>query len=115
MTSSTSFQDDWGFPSDIKATIPGAAYYDIRPTPQSFKTGRPKFECLFLDAAKHKVIERRDAMELVSKRTGKPYYVVRRHAAPSPAPAREGQAARDQLQRERAAYQQWSLDDVGLP
>ena len=108
MTSSTSFQDDWTFPSDVKATIPGAAYYDIRPTPETFKTGRPKFECIFLDAAKHKVIERRDAMELVSKRTGKPYHVVRRHAAN----AQVGQAARDQLARNHAAHQQWSLDDA---
>jgi hypothetical protein len=108
MTSSTSFQDDWGFPGDVKATIPGAAYYDIRPTPDNYRTGRPKFECLFMDAAKHKVIERRDAMELTSKRTGKPYHVVRRHAAPAPA----GQASRDQIQRERAAYQQWSIDDA---
>jgi len=111
MTSSSSnseFQQDWGFPGDVKATIPGAAYYDIRPTPENFKTGRPKFECIFLDAGKHKVIERRIAMELISKRTGKPYHVVRRHAAPAPA----GQAARDQIQREKASYQQWSLDDA---
>jgi hypothetical protein len=111
MTSSNSdFQQDWGFPSDIKATIPGAAYYEIRPTPENFRTGRPKFECLFLNAEKHKVIEKREAMELISKRTGKPYHVVRRHAAPSPAPA--GQAARDQIQREKAAHQQWSIDDA---
>ena len=109
MTSSNSdFQQDWAFPSDIKATIPGAAYYDIRPTSENYRTGRPKFECIFLDAAKHKVIERRDAMELTSKRTGKPYHVVRRHAAP----AQVGQAARDQLARNHAAHQQWTLDDA---
>jgi hypothetical protein len=111
MTSSNSdFQQDWAFPSDIKATIPGAAYWDVRPTPENYRTGRPKFECLFLDAAKQKVIERRDAMELISKRTGKPYHVVRRHAAPS----REGQAARDQLARNHAAAAsaQWTLDDA---
>ena len=66
------FQDDWGFAEDVKATIEGAVYYDVRPTPENFKTGRAKFECLFLDASKNRVIERRPAMELISKRTGQP-------------------------------------------
>lgn len=108
MTSSNSFQEDWAFAGDVKATIPGAAYWEVRPTPDNYRTGRPKFECLFLDPGKHKVIERREAMELISKRTGKPYHVVRRHAAPAPA----GQAARDQLARNHTAHQQWSLDDA---
>jgi len=82
MTDST-FQDDWGFPSDVKATIEGAVYYDVRPTPENFKTGRAKFECLFLDASKNRVIERRPAMELISKRTGQPYNVVSRKPRPA--------------------------------
>ena len=76
--------------SDVKATIEGAVYYDVRPTPENYKTGRPKFECLFLDASKNRVIERRPAMELISKRTGKPYNVVSRKPQPAarqPAPA----------------------------
>ncbi len=77
MTDST-WDQDWGFASDVKASIEGAVYYDVRPTPENFMTGRPKFECLFLDASKNRVIERRVAMELVSKKTGKPYHVVSR-------------------------------------
>ena len=98
----STFQDDWGFPSDVKATIEGAVYYDVRPTPENFKTGRAKFECLFLDASKNRVIERRAAMELTSKRTGKPYHVVSRKP---PAAARQPAAS----QASPAAY---TLDDA---
>ena len=100
--SDSTFLADWGFASDVKASIEGAVYYDVRPTPDNFKTGRPKFECLFLDASKNRVIERRAAMELVSKRTGKPYHVVSRkpqRAAPPSRPAAP----------ERQAY---TLDDA---
>ena len=112
-TSANDFQTDWGFPSDVRDSIPGSMYYTIRKTPDAFfRSGRAKYECCFTDS-NNSVIQRRDAMELVSKRTGKPYHVVRRHAAASPSPA--GQAAREQLARNHAAHQQWSLDDVGLP
>ena len=95
MTDST-FEQDWGFASDVKATIEGAVYYDVRPTPENFKTGRPKFECLFLDASKNRVIETRTAMRLISKKTGKPYEVVSRKpdsAARQPAAPPSGPAA----------------------
>ena len=108
----TSFQDDWGFAGDVKETIPGAAYYTIRSTDEKFRSGRPKFECTFTAASGNRVIERRDAMELISKRTGKPYHVVRRHAAPA---SSTGQPARDQLARNRAASEQWGIDDVLAP
>ena len=88
--SDSTWDQDWGFASNVKATIEGAVYYDVRPTPESFSTGRPKFECLFLDASKNRVVERRLAMELTSKRTGKPYHVISRKPQPTarqPAPA----------------------------
>ena len=94
--SDSTWDQDWGFASDVKATIEGAVHYDVRPTPENYKTGRPKFECLFLDASKNRVIERRAAMELVSKRTGKPYHVVSRkpqRAAPPSRPAAPGRQA----------------------
>ena len=104
--SDSTWDQDWGFASDVKATIEGAVYYDVRPTPENFKTGRPKFECLFLDASKNRVIERRAAMELVSKRTGKPYHVVSRKA---PAAARQPAARQASPSRPAAPY---TLDDV---
>ena len=102
MTDST-FEQDWGFASDVKATIEGAVYYDVRPTPENFKTGRAKFECLFLDASKNRVIERRAAMELTSKRTGKPYHVVSRKPQP---------AARQPAAPPSQPAAPYSLDDV---
>ena len=107
-TTTNDFQHDWGFAGDVRDSIDGAAYYSIRPTTERFRSGRPKFECTFTAASGNSVIERRPAMELISKRTGKPYHVVRRHAAQSPA----SQATRDQLARNRAAEQQWSIEDV---
>ena len=75
---SSDFQKDWGFPSEVRATIPDAAYYDVRPVPGTYKSGRPKFECLFLSNDRKKVIARREAMELIARKTGKPYHVCRR-------------------------------------
>jgi hypothetical protein len=110
MSTTNDFQTDWGFPADVRDSIDGAIYYNIRQTSENFRSGRPKCVCCFT-AKDNSVIERRDAMELISKRTGKPYHVVRRHAAPSPA----SQATRDQLARNATREQQWSIDDVGLP
>ena len=105
--SDSTFLADWGFASDVKATIEGAVYYDVRPTPESYMTGRPKFECLFLDASKNRVIERRTAMELVSTRTGKPYHVVSRK--PNREPSAHPAARQAAPLGEPAAY---NLDDV---
>ena len=105
--SDSTWDQDWGFASDVKATIEGAVYYDVRPTPESYMTGRPKFECLFLDASKNRVIERRAAMELVSTRTGKPYHVVSRK--PNREPSARPAARQAAPLGEPAAY---NLDDV---
>lgn len=75
----TEFRTDWGFPSEVRATIPGAGYYDVQPVPGNYKTGRPRFECSFMDQQRKKVIARREAMQLISKANGKPYFVCRRH------------------------------------
>ena len=75
----TSFEESWGFPAELKQAL-GASGYDINPTPDCFRSGRPKFECVFFTGAGHNrlVIERREAMSLISKKTGKPYHVVSR-------------------------------------
>jgi hypothetical protein len=87
------FRDDWGYPNEVLPTIPGARYYDVNPLPEPYRTGRPKFEAVFYNADRTKVLARQDAMELVSKRTGRPYTVCRRYGsslvgatAPAPAP-----------------------------
>ena len=72
------FQLKWAFPSELKQQLE-AASYDIRPTPENFRSGRPKYQCLFFDKA-NKVLGSRAAMELTSKKTGKNYHVVSRHA-----------------------------------
>ena len=79
----TDFMSQWGYPSEIKTEI-GAAYYELRPLPDNFRSGRPKWECLFFSADR-KLVSRRMAMELVSKKTGKPYRVCARN---EPAPQR---------------------------
>ena len=61
------FLTQWGYPSEIKTEL-GASYYEMRHLPDTFRSGRPKMECL-----------------LVSKKTGKPYRVCARN---EPAPPR---------------------------
>lgn len=76
-----SFEASWAYPNDVKKEIK-AASYDLRPLPESFRSGRPKWECLFFSGDR-KLISRRLAMELTSKRTGRPYHVCERDE-PSP-------------------------------
>ena len=73
------FLSQWGYPSEIKTEI-GAAYYELRPLPDNFRSGRPKWECLFFSADR-KLVSRRLAMELISKKTNKPYRVCARNDA----------------------------------
>ena len=53
------------------------ASYELRILPDNFRSGRPKWECLFFTADR-KLVSRRLAMELESKRTGKKYHVCAR-------------------------------------
>ena len=80
MTSSNdsdSFAEQWTFPSEVRKSIPGAGYYDVRPAPGTFKSGRPKFACFFLSADKTRIVATRPAMELTSKKSGQPYFLCR--------------------------------------
>ena len=78
----TTFQEMWGFANEVKQAL-GASGFDINPTPNRFRSGRPKFEAVFFSGTGHErqVIERRTAMELLSAKTGKPYHVVSRQPA----------------------------------
>ena len=72
------FREMWGYPNEVVKTIPGAARFEVHPVPGAYKSGRPRFEATFVTADHKKVLARRAAMELVSKRTGKAYHVCRR-------------------------------------
>ena len=77
----TDFLAQWAYPSEVKTDL-GAAYYELRHLPDNYRSGRPKMECLFFSADR-KLVSRRMAMELVSKKTNKPYRVcVRCEPAP---------------------------------
>jgi hypothetical protein len=75
----TDFRDQWGFPSEVRASIQGAGYYDCQKVPGTYKSGRQRYECTFMDQSRKKVVARRDAMSLVSKKTNKPYFVCMWH------------------------------------
>ena len=74
-----SFRETWAYPNEVKASIPGAARYEVHPIPGCYKSGRQRFEATFVSADHKKVLARRAAMELVSKRTGAVYHVCKRH------------------------------------
>ena len=99
------FKLTWAFPSEVKKEL-GASSYDIRVTPGTYKSGRQRFICDFLDANRN-VICTREAMELVSKVSRKLYHVVKRAA-----PVLHGQAAKAQLARNGDASVQFGLNDL---
>ena len=70
----------WGFPSEVKSTIPNAHSYEVYPAPSApsaYKSGRPRYVASFADEFGN-VVATRDAMWLVSKKTGKEYDVCLR-------------------------------------
>lgn len=79
MAERSSFSEAWGFPSDLKSEL-GADSYEIDPTGSYYKSGRPKYEATFMRGEQATEIARRDAMLLTSKKTGRTYFVVSRHA-----------------------------------
>ena len=103
---STSFEESWAFPNEIKKAL-GATGYDINDTASNFSTGRPRLEAVFYegDGSARKVIKRRTAMELISKRTGVPYTVVSRKPPAAACQPTARQAA-------PAARQAYTIDDA---
>ena len=74
------FFQTWGFPSEVKVTIPNAHSFEVTPAispPSAFKSGRPRYVAAFAVEFGN-VLETRDAMRLVSKKTGKEYDVCLR-------------------------------------
>ena len=94
----TDFLTQWGYPSEIKTQL-GAASYELRPLPDNFRSGRPKWECLFFTSDR-KLASRRLAMELVNKWTNKKYYVCARN---EPAPPQRTVLSRQQTSSDAEA------------
>ena len=70
----------YGFPSDVKASIPNAHSFEVYPAPSApsaYKSGRLRYVATFSDEFGN-VVATRDAMRLVSKKTGKEYDVCLR-------------------------------------
>ena len=70
----------YGFPSEVKASIPNAHSFEVYPAPSApsaYKSGRPRYVATFSDAFGN-VVATRDAMRLTSKKTGKEYDVCMR-------------------------------------
>ena len=74
--STDDFKQTWAFASEVKEAL-GARYYDVQALPETFKSGRTKYLCTYLDSGRN-VLAIHDCMMLLSKKTEKPYYVVRR-------------------------------------
>ena len=72
------FRRDWGYPREVRAMISDAVFFEINPIPGAYRSGRPRYEATFLSADRKKVVARRAAMQLVSRRSGQNYFVVRR-------------------------------------
>ena len=83
MSSANSFTQDWAFASVIKQELK-ANCFEIFPSSKNekFKSGRPKFEAVFYryigQPGVKTAFTKRPAMELISKKTGQPYFMVRR-------------------------------------
>jgi hypothetical protein len=74
------FEQTWCFPSEMKKTLQ-ASWYEVLPTPFTYASGREKFLARFYGpgyGANRPIVAVRDAMELTSKKTGRPYHVCRR-------------------------------------
>ena len=77
---SDDFESSWGFCSALKDQL-SADGFEVNLTQEKFKSGRAKYEAIFFRGrgASRQVITKRDAMELISKNSGKPYFVASRH------------------------------------
>ena len=73
------FRLEWGYLNEVAKSISGAARFEVHPVPGCYKSGRPRFEAVFLTSDAKRVVAKREAMSLTSKKTGQPYHVCRRH------------------------------------
>ncbi len=69
------FNEVYGFPQDIIKTIQTATRYEVLPSELKYSSGRDKFVCFFYDK-NNKMLAKHLAMQLVSKKTNKNYFVV---------------------------------------
>ena len=74
------FFQSWGFPSEVKSSIPNSHSFEVYPAPSApsaYKSGRPRYVATFSDEFGN-VVATRDAMRLTSKKTNKEYDVCLR-------------------------------------
>ena len=69
------FFDTWAFPLALKTELK-ATSFEVVALGGHYKSGRPKYGVLFLDAKKN-IIAQRLAMQLTAKSTGRAYFVCR--------------------------------------
>ena len=80
MQSKDDFQKTWGFPSEVKTSIPNAHSFTVYPAPSppsAYRSGRLRYVAAFADEHGN-LLETRNAMRLVSKKTGADYEVCMR-------------------------------------
>ena len=83
------FEKTWGYPSEVKKALK-ASWYDLAATGDTFASGRPKSLVHFYGTGyggEQKIIATREAMKLISKKTGTAYVVCRweeKKARPAP-------------------------------
>lgn len=94
----SNFAKAWPFPSVVKQEL-GADSYEIVRTRENYKTGRQKWRIVFYKGhgPNKSEIQRRDAMQLMSKRTGKPYHVCRDVPLEPPQPAMDSISALEEI------------------
>ena len=69
------FNEVWSFPQDIIKQIQSATRYEVLPSEMKYSSGRDKFVCFFYDK-NNKMLAKHLAMQLVSKKNNKHYFVV---------------------------------------
>ena len=89
MAKSDDFESSWGFCSALKTELQ-ADVFEVNLTAEKFKSGRQKYVALFFKGRgpERQVITKRDAMELISKNSGKPYFVASKHEQKANKPKR---------------------------
>ena len=86
----SSFTDQWGFESDLRKLVPGCDEFEYQ-ADGTFKSGRKKYR-VRLYRRDGSYITERLGMDMLSKKTGKPYKLIAKHEVSPRSP--EPRAAR---------------------
>lgn len=75
---SNKFSETWKFPNEHRQQFGTYTRFNVIPLKECFDSGRPKFLCTFSNTD-GLIYSKNYAMQLTSKKTNKPYYVVSVH------------------------------------